>query len=76
MTVVKLSIVGDGFGALETFRRGPIPTYGDEITVDGVRYSVLDVKRFTTPKRGDAVRVNLERAERPEMDENDAIIVD
>jgi len=73
MTVVKIGVVGDGNGAFKTYQRGPIPTYGEEITINGIEYDVVDVKRFTTPKRGDAVRVDVS----PTLDPSDeAIIVD
>lgn len=61
MTLVKISNVGDGEGALLVTRDISIPTYGDPIETADAEYEVTEVHRFMTNKRADAVRVNVTR---------------
>jgi len=59
MTLVKISNIGDGSGALSVSRGGLVPTYGRTIHVSGCEYEVTDVRRFTSVKRPDAVLVDV-----------------
>jgi len=60
MTLVKISNVGDGRGALSVSRGGPIPTYGEQIETDDRVYQVTEVRRFASTKRLDSVLVDVE----------------
>lgn len=65
MTLVKIGVCGDGNGALETYDtlgggESEIPTYGDELSIDGTAYSVTDVERHHASQRRDVVQINVE----------------
>lgn len=65
MTLVKIGVHGDGNGALETYDTlgggiAEVPTYGDDIHVDGDEYTVVGVERYYSTVRQDVVQVCIE----------------
>lgn len=59
MSIVKIGNVGDGQGAFSVEHGSSVPTYGDKIETERGLYEVTEVRRFTTNRRQDAVRVDV-----------------